>query len=477
MNMDRNSRFLISLRRGLKKLRPAVFRGRSAASTSGGALSTIGKTALLAFIDDRRGAVAMIFVLFAVPMLAMTGLAVDIGHVLAIKAQVRTTADAAALAAVTSVGDSAEALSRAVMVAELNMPTATNGTVLADADVVVGTWDTDTQTFSDGGESTNAVKVTIRRTEATGNPIELFFAAIVNFSSIDVTISAVATGSAGGTACVLALHDSDSGAIAVSGTSDVDFNDCDLAANSTDDDALTVTTNARLDANCAWLVGDTDESSPQLDLTCGSAVTGTGETSDPYSGLTTPTAGSCDETNFNNTSGTVTISPGTYCGNFKITGGTVKLNAGTYIIDQGNFTVNGGATLEEASGGTGVTIILMDSSGGDSPGTVTINGGADVTLAAPTSGTYSGVVFFQDKASASGTNNKFNGGSTTNFTGALYFPNEDIEFTGGNTSGGSTCTQIIAQKIKFSGNSVLNSTCTGLGTQAITISSGGQLVQ
>ena len=94
----------------------------------------------------------------------------------------------------------------------------------------------------------------------------------------------------------------------------------------------------------------------------------------------------------------------------------------TYVIDGGNFSVNGGATLQEATGGTGVTIILTDSSGGDAPGRVTINGGAIVTLAAPTSGDYSGVVFYQDKSAVSTSKNKFNGGSTTNFTGALYFP-------------------------------------------------------
>jgi len=86
------------------------------------------------------------------------------------------------------------------------------------------------------------------------------------------------------------------------------------------------------------------------------------------------------------------------------------------------------------------------------------------------------VLFFQDKSAVSSTKNKFNGGSTTNFTGALYFPKEEIEFTGGNTSGGSDCTQIIAQKIGFSGNSTLNSSCDSAGTTPITIVSTTRLV-
>ena len=64
-----------------------------------------------------------------------------------------------------------------------------------------------------------------------------------------------------------------------------------------------------------------------------------------------------------------------------------------------------------------------------------------------------------------------------NITGALYFPKEDIEFTGGSSSGGSDCTQIVAQEIKFGGNSTLNSTCTNLGTTNITTTASPYLVQ
>ena len=64
-----------------------------------------------------------------------------------------------------------------------------------------------------------------------------------------------------------------------------------------------------------------------------------------------------------------------------------------------------------------------------------------------------------------------------NVTGVLYFPNEEIEFTGGSSSGGSDCTQIVAQEIKFSGDAVLNSTCTNLGTTNITTYASPYLVQ
>jgi len=429
------------------------------------------------FAGDRRGVVAMIFALFVVPFMALAGAAVDIGLVLSGHAQLQAAADAAALAAASTVGDADTARPRALAVPELNLPAADHGTVLVSGDVLLGTWDEDAKTFTDGGSSPNAAKVTLYKTSENGNAFDLTFAGIVDFPTIDITADAIAMQSGnGGDACALSLNTTDRAGIDVGGTADVTFNDCDVASNSSDDDALEVSNNASLTANCASLVGDTGAESPEFELTCDEADTGTSAVADPYDGLPSPTAGSCIDTNYKNTSGTDTLAAGTYCGKFEVTGGTVKLGSGTYIIDAGNFSVSGGATLEEVSGGTGVTIILTDSSGGDSPGSVTINGGAIVTLAAPTSGTYSGVLFFQDKSAVSSTKNKFNGGSTTNFTGALYFPKEEIEFTGGNTSGGSDCTQIIAQKIGFSGNSTLNSSCDSAGTTPITIVSTTRLV-
>ncbi len=430
------------------------------------------------FGEDRRGAVAIVFGLLVVPFLALAGLAVDMGLVLSTQAQMRGTADAAALAAASLASDSSAAATRALAIAELNMPSADHGTILASGDVIVGNWDEDSRTFTSGGTPANAARVTVRKTTSNGNPQDLTFGGIINFESIDIEAQATAASSgSGGTACALALSSDAKGAITVGGTADVDFNGCDVAANSTDDDALEVTGSATLSANCANLVGGTDAASPELTLTCGSATTSGSAVSDPYSGLPDPTVGSCQETDYQNTSGTDTLTAGTYCGSFRINGGTVELESGTYVIDGGDFSINGGATLQEVAGGTGVTIILTDSSGGDSPGSVTINGGAIVTLAAPTTGDYAGVVFYQDKDAASTTKNKFNGGSTTNLNGAIYFPNEAVEFTGGATSGGADCTQIIAQTIDFKGNATVNSTCDASGTTPITILASTYLVE
>jgi hypothetical protein len=46
------------------------------------------------------------------------------------------------------------------------------------------------------------------------------------------------------------------------------------------------------------------------------------------------------------------------------------------------------------------------------------------------------------------------GGSGAKFTGALYFPNSEVDFTGG-TSGAGDWTIIVANQVKISGNTAL----------------------
>ena len=54
----------------------------------------------------------------------------------------------------------------------------------------------------------------------------------------------------------------------------------------------------------------------------------------------------------------------------------------------------------------------------------------------------------------SSNSNVFSGTSTTNLTGALYFPTTPLEFSGG-SSGAGQWTIIVADKIKFTGGSNL----------------------
>jgi hypothetical protein len=78
---------------------------------------------------------------------------------------------------------------------------------------------------------------------------------------------------------------------------------------------------------------------------------------------------------------------------------------------------------------------------------VTIQNGATVNLTAATSGTYSGVVFYQDRLDLNAAS--IEGGASSVIDGVLYFP--DAALTVGNGTTTNIETPMIAQTITFLG--------------------------
>ena len=159
----------------------------------------------------------------------------------------------------------------------------------------------------------------------------------------------------------------------------------------------------------------------------------------------------------------VTIYPGTYCGGIAINSqSVVTMSMGTYVLtnsggQQGSFNVNGGATVS----GTGVTIYLT-SGDQETWGTFKINGNSTVTLSAQTSGETAGILFWVDKNAPSNGKNQVTGGATGSLTGAIYAPSEEVDYTGGSSTG-TGCTQVVAWIVGFSGNSAFQHSCAGTG--------------
>jgi hypothetical protein len=145
--------------------------------------------------------------------------------------------------------------------------------------------------------------------------------------------------------------------------------------------------------------------------------------------------------------------------------GNVSLSPGVYVIQGGDFKVNSNAQIS----GDGVIIYLAGSS------RVSMNGNASVRLSAPTSGTYSGVLFYGDRANLGGSNT-FNGTANSLLTGALYFPKQEVDYLG-NFSGNGGCTQVVANTIQWSGNTSISQDCTSHGMKDIPAAQSVQLVE
>lgn len=399
---------------------------------------------LYRFFGDRQGAVAIVLALLLPVLVGMITLGVEGGLWFAERRELQTAADSAALAGAWELMDG----NAAGVTAAAQIDAARNGfDAVGGASIEVNTPPLSGAYVGNA----DAVEVLVSR------PQTLLFSALF-MNALTVGARAVAQVGGQGDVCVLALEQFAGSAAEFTGSATVDLTGCGVAANSSSSQALAVSGSATLIADFIQTVGGYDVSGSGV-LDVDATRTGTSPIADPYADLMAPAAGACTKTEFK-ANKTETINPGTYCKGMDITAqANVTFNPGVYIIKGGTVKINGQATVS----GTGVTIILTGDAGGYAQ--MDINGGANVNLVAPTTGTWAGISVFQDRNAPTG-DNKFNGGSTMEFTGALYFPAQEVKFTGGNQSGGG-CTRIVAKLVTFTGNADLDNQCEGTGVAAI----------
>lgn len=290
---------------------------------------------------------------------------------------------------------------------------------------------------------TGAVEVIVSKTMSTS------FMSVLGFPSM--TVKARAVSRVGPSIyCVIALDPSASGALSVTGSSTVSTPGCAVMVDSSSSTAL-------YNGNAACLTAS------EIDVTGGytsgscapnpTPNTGLAPLVDPFKDLAAPTVGGCDYTNYkvSNAGAVVTLNPGVYCGGITVSGNnaTLALNPGVYILNGGGIKASGGDTIT----GTGITF-YNTAVNGQKYSDIQLTGGVQLNLSAPTSGTYEGILFFQDRAySGSSQGNVISGTSGSSIDGVLYFPNGSVTFTGNSSQNGYT--NIVAQTITFSGNNTL----------------------
>jgi len=186
---------------------------------------------------------------------------------------------------------------------------------------------------------------------------------------------------------------------------------------------------------------------------------------DPLVGLTAPTFSGCDYSSVNVSGGNITFNPGVYCGGISITGqANVTFNPGTYILNGGGFTSTSNNTVLSGSG----VFFYNTSTAGHNFAPISITGGTSLTLTAPTSGDYQGVLFFQDRNVGSGSNNTITGGSNSILSGTVYLPTGDLSFSGNSTT---LTLALIVSDLTVTGTSQLQKDTTGTATAARAIAS------
>ena len=141
----------------------------------------------------RRGNIILLSGALMICLLALVALAVDVGYLAHAHTGLQRTADAIALAAAARLPSLAAATDAGFDTAENNDPEAASG--LNDADFEFGWWNRNDSTFTSPPPSNrpvNAVRVTVGRTAARGNPLNLFFARVIGHDAADITCRSTA---------------------------------------------------------------------------------------------------------------------------------------------------------------------------------------------------------------------------------------------------------------------------------------------
>lgn len=421
--------------------------------------------AIRQFIRDSKGGVAVMFGLVLPSLMGFAGIAVDASVWLMERSKLQAATDSAALSAAQTVqlaGDTA-----AVTAEARKLLTKVYGASLSDVRFSVQ----HPPLTGPLAGNTSAVAVLAERDQS------VYFMREFGMQSTFVASRSVARVDLTAEACLLALSPDLDKAIEITGSSAVKL-ECGIAANSNASNAAYFSGASNTTTTAVSAVGDVFQSNnAKLTTTSGSVKSNAAAIQDPYGpqgrNLTVPKRPAKCEASQLKIKNNTTLQPGRYCGGIDMTGGTTTFAPGVYFIDGGNFKANGNAVLV----GTDVTFVLTGT--GSDIALLDVNGGASVSLSAPKSGTtMDGVLFFQDPGSSTnqanpknnkgyGGENYLNGNAELNLSGAMYFPSQYVTISGG-TNSNMSCLQVVAQKIKISGNSSIKGKCsTNDGTEKI----------
>lgn len=198
---------------------------------------------------SKKGSIAILAATSIPTLIMLGGLAVDQSYVNVRVSMLRHTAQDAALAGgqylstYYTTGSSTTIVNAAQSIAKSNLPVAQYGTVVPSADVVLGTWNSSTRTFTATTTNPTAVQVTALNTVANGNPVDTIFGGAYGVPTVNLTSSAVVgygTGKAFNTIILNDLSMSFSSEIADQRAADVAILNCiSGAASSTSQVGLT----------------------------------------------------------------------------------------------------------------------------------------------------------------------------------------------------------------------------------------------
>jgi hypothetical protein len=374
----------------------------------------------------------VLFALAAAMMVGMLGLVFDGGRIYFEKRHMQTAADAGVIAAVQEMKRGNRDLANEMDPAArndigLNSYTAANSRIFVNSPPTSGP----------SAGSNLHVEVIIEQDVAST------FMRIVNQNQSTVRVRAVGGLLWGGDPCVVALNETIPAALTVGGNTTVTA-DCGVYSNSPAINAL----NSPSSTGC--ITGTWAGMSGQANGPCLTFPDGIDEDMPPIPdplAIVQPEPSCLGMGQRTGPPFASTFRPGRFPNQITIPNGNHTFMPGIYCIE-GGLRVTGGSIT-----GSEVMFYIVNP-GGVPNDAVLIAGNVSANLSAPTSGPYQGILFFGARTNATWLNpgNQILGDSTSSFTGAIYFRNEPITFSG-NSSTTNHWAMVVGDTVTFTGNS------------------------
>jgi Flp pilus assembly protein TadG len=157
------------------------------------------------------------------------------------------------------------------------------------------------------------------------------------------------------------------------------------------------------------------------------------------------------------------------CGDQQLTG-NVTLNDTLLVIENGQLDTNGFTF-------SGKNLTIAFSGQGNSPNYVHApTGGGTLDIAAPTSGTWSGVAIYQDPGLSKGVDISAAGNSPTwNLSGLVYLPHSSVTLSGAvnKSSAGQACFELVVDNVTINGTGDIFKNDTQCATAGLNQTKGG----
>ncbi len=390
-------------------------------------------------VRDERGAALILASGMMVLLPGFMGLGLDVASIYQHRRVLQTSADAGALGGGTEVyRGHASLIASAALSA-----TAENGHAHGADGVTVIVNHPPLSGFHAG--DLDAVEVLVTQ------PSPTYFMRLFGWTSVQIPSRAVAWAGANDKHCVYALEDTDQDGFWYNSSAQLTAN-CGLRVNSSHAWGMHLTSSANVSVASATLTGDYVEgSSSTLNAAHGIQVDAWPRAPDPLGYLVEPAHGGCQFVDLELDQPTATLAPGVYCGKLTIkNNAVVTLQPGMYVIQGGPFTTESNAVVN----GAGVTFFLTEGAG-FSFEPLSFQSSSVLNLTAPTTGSYAGILFYQDPSAGHEDQiHRWESSSAHTLEGALYFPTQIVSFES-SIQISAAYTILVARRIIGDSNSAL----------------------